>query len=724
MEKERFHLIIPSMNIKKEIITKTGGGKSYKRDDIVAHSKSLKQNFSFINEELRKHKESGLTESVIIAIKTPKGWDVSNEKGHLERIGFRFLEYSRSDPSIATLITTKKKWTEIGNRIDTYASTKGRGKTYFQGLDSFMPRLLSDKLTFDTAIDGMLNISISLFSVLDIYDRKKIADSIINDCNVNNYYAKLIELSDNYLINVSAPVKYIKLLAEEYLSIKAITKNEIISIERSTATFPVDSLQVLSTPMTDQVIGVIDDGVAIRSDINKLIFDRVSPNLPNSVAPITRHGTYVASRCLFGDISSPMLKEPLQPACRIADIPVFGVDKYGTELKPSESDLIKAIDSYVTNNYKSIRIYNISLGFGRPIVDKQFSLTAKLLDKLSKKYDVLFVVSAGNIDSCLANYPNEHFASPFATIKSPSESLLCLCVGSIAKNESPMSKINEISPFSRVGPGLNGSIKPDLVAHGGNLGASFLNDPNVCTLGFAPREGMCDRLSGTSFSAPVISYYATLIKDYYPLFSMNMVKALMVHTADIRVFPNYSALNPVLGCGYGEPDLDLAFRCKENSCIYLYEGILDTNNYQYVKFDIPKMDSNQNYDLRVKVTIVYDPEINEDNDLEYCSARISSNILKLSDGEYIKQIPDERNLSEMYNPIIRYERTFKRKIMPGEWAVKLRLFTRNITEEHYLQKFAIVIEISDETYNRDLRKYVIEENEEKYILKKKIEKTA
>lgn len=724
MSNDRFHLIIPSSNIKKEVITKGSGGKSYDRDDLVTHSRALKQNFKDINNELAKHKESSLSESVIIAIKTPDGWAASNEKFHLESLGLKLINYNKNDPTIATVYTTKKKWLEIGNRIDKYAETKGIGKTYFQGIDNFLQRPITDKILFSIDNDDNFNSTINLFSIISLDDRKRISEEIVKDCDINGYTAKLVILSDDVLVTISAPIKYIRSIAEEYTTIKTITKNEVINIEKSTATFPVPSLQVLSNPTTTQIIGVVDDGISIRSDLNHLVVDRIPPKLINAVAPITHHGTYVSSRCLFGDINEDMLGKPLQPACYIADIPVFGIDKFGTEVSPSESDLIEAIDSYVNKNYTKVRIYNLSLGFGDPINANQFSLAAKLLDKLSKKFDVLFIVSSGNINFASIDFPDGHFQNPLSKITSPSESLLCLCVGSIAKKDSPMSHFNEISPFSRVGPGLNGSIKPDLVCHGGNFGDSFKTDVNVCTVGLSHLSGQCDKLSGTSFSAPVISYYASQILDYYPSFSMNMVKALLIHFADKRPFPLQSSIDPILGCGYGEPNLEYAFTTNSNACVYLYEGSLDDDNYEYVYFDIPKMDSDENYDLSVRVTIVYDPEVNEDNDTEYCSVRISSNILKLNDERYVKQTPDEKNLSETYNPIIRYEKHFKRSITPGEWAVKLRMFTRNIVEDKYQQKYAIIIEITDETYNRDLRKYVLEENEGKYTLSRMDEKTA
>ena len=57
----------------------------------------------------------------------------------------------------------------------------------------------------------------------------------------------------------------------------------------------------------------------------------------------------------------------------------------------------------------------------------------------------------------------------------------------------------------------------------------------------------------------------------------------------------------------------------------------------------------------------------------------------------------------------------KRGIEPGEWAVKLRLFSRNVDQENYKQKYALVIEIYDEKRKIDLREEVITETGDTYI---------
>lgn len=44
---------------------------------------------------------------------------------------------------------------------------------------------------------------------------------------------------------------------------------------------------------------------------------------------------------------------------------------------------------------------------------------SKLIDYLSKKYKILFVISSGNIDSPLGNYPLGHFTNSDSRITPP-----------------------------------------------------------------------------------------------------------------------------------------------------------------------------------------------------------------------------------------------------------------------------------------------------------------
>lgn len=143
----------------------------------------------------------------------------------------------------------------------------------------------------------------------------------------------------------------------------------------------------------------------------------------------------------------------------------------------------------------TIRIINLSIGLGDRLYYNMISPLAKLLDWLSYKYRILFVVSAGNHSDDLdlempfsvfkeldemeknkniINIINKHARNN--KLLSPAESMNALTVGALFKDNSSFSlnyrqvvpcTNGMISPISSIGCGINRSIKPDILFDGG-----------------------------------------------------------------------------------------------------------------------------------------------------------------------------------------------------------------------------------------------------------------
>ncbi len=158
----------------------------------------------------------------------------------------------------------------------------------------------------------------------------------------------------------------------------------------------------------------------------------------------------------------------------------------------------------------SVRIINLAIGDpNRPLYSFP-SAWARLLDWLSLKYNVLFIVSAGNhVEPIELDMPAENFnelkaASPSlrkAILKainkraihrrlfSPAESINALTVGALHSDASPLSVPNQAasygpidllgvnplanmvmpSPINAQGPGFRRSIKPEILMPGGRV---------------------------------------------------------------------------------------------------------------------------------------------------------------------------------------------------------------------------------------------------------------
>jgi len=111
----------------------------------------------------------------------------------------------------------------------------------------------------------------------------------------------------------------------------------------------------------------------------------------------------------------------------------------------------------------------------------------------------------------------------------------------------PVASVDEPSPFTRIGPGINGSIKPELVHYGGNLvfmgfGSNVRqigDEPGtaVMSLSYQPTQQLFAFNCGTSFAAPSWQDSqpdrAWTDKRFGGTPSPNLIRAVLASSADI-----------------------------------------------------------------------------------------------------------------------------------------------------------------------------------------------
>jgi hypothetical protein len=282
------------------------------------------------------------------------------------------------------------------------------------------------------------------------------------------------------------------------------------------------------------------------------------------------------------------------------------------------------------------RVFNLSLGSSDSVLtggNSRQSLWGESLDTLTRKHKLLLVVSADNnrrvhantpkeAEEILANYPRFLF-EPACALSDPATAAIALTVGSISAYSAPATRtgpksndfaravagVNEPSPFTRVGPGINRAIKPDLVDYGGNLlfegvgsGHRIIRidnpDPGmaVMSLGHRPVETLFSYGVGTSYAAPRISRLAALTWRRLegvigPTVDPNLVRALLASTASVpeearNRIESVGIANGVLQvCGYGLPDEDLALNSGDRRVTLVAQGKIDIDTI--LLYEIP-----------------------------------------------------------------------------------------------------------------------------------------
>lgn len=274
---------------------------------------------------------------------------------------------------------------------------------------------------------------------------------------------------------------------------------------------PVDSILVQKeepgTPPETSPVAALLDGLPLAR--HHMLDGRVSVDDPDRYedtypAADRIHGTTMASLICHGDLSSP--GTPLSTPLYVRPImkPVKGFENTSEHI-PENVLPVDLLHRAVRRMYEregeesaaapTVRIVNISIGDHKRPFLRDVSPLARLLDWLSWKYQVLFVVSAGNcINDINLDISTEDLVSlqrdeiarrvisaitddtRNRSILSPAEAINAITVGAAHEDHSgpaqeqavdPLSSPDMPSVVSRHGPGYRRGLKPEVLEAGG-----------------------------------------------------------------------------------------------------------------------------------------------------------------------------------------------------------------------------------------------------------------
>jgi len=266
-------------------------------------------------------------------------------------------------------------------------------------------------------------------------------------------------------------------------------------------------IEEMPPPTGDPVVALFD-GVPLAN--HRLLAGRLVVDDPDNweadyAASERVHGTSMASLIVHGDLNQPSTPLPRPIYVRSIMKPLNWLDTPRPEGIPENCLAVDLIHRAVKRLFEGdqgegpaapqVRVINLSIGDRTRQFTQSMSPIARLLDWLSVKYGVLFVVSAGNHPTSISlGVSQEEFDSfradefEAATIRalyrdarhrkllSPAETINGLTVGSTHQDESQLTyQGNRIDPFeqplpspvSAFGSGYRRAIKPDVVFFGG-----------------------------------------------------------------------------------------------------------------------------------------------------------------------------------------------------------------------------------------------------------------
>ncbi len=440
----------------------------------------------------------------------------------------------------------------------------------------------------------------------------KYGGRIISECDIEeiSYQALLAEapigifneLTDETSVSFfkSSDIMYLRPVGQSILEIKE-------PFETETAQENIPEPQNLLPPLIALLDGMpVQNHLYLKDRLDVYDPDGFEENYPVNGRV---HCTGMASVILHGDLNdnnTPLKTKLLvRPVMRYHQVNENQGDEYIPENILLVDLIHKAVKEIIGGssqnlpNVSSIKVINLSIGDRFRIFDRTMSPWARLIDWLSEKHNLLFVISAGNvyddiiidsgeidINEFLANNENTQKESllnfynknRFRKIIAPAEAMNALTVGAAHEDSNINYALNNLinlyantdllSPLSRMGFGYRKSIKPDILAKGGrvlfrNSGNGLLKISRADTLppgikvaapGDAGNRVIYSK--GTSNAAAIVSNTAGKIYESFlddeslrlkltdEYFAVT-AKALLVHSASWNMEAMESIINSI-----------------------------------------------------------------------------------------------------------------------------------------------------------------------------------
>ena len=455
------------------------------------------------------------------------------------------------------------------------------------------------------------------------------------------------------------------------------------------ANFPV----VLPPPENAPCITVLDSGVLTGHPLlSPAIGDAQSFLSGEDAADEHGHGTHVAGLALYGDFEKSLRSGQFVPMLRLFSGRIL--DKNNENTTDFVENQIEKAVRYFHENY-NCKVFNLSFGdWNKPYLGGHLKGLSFTLDTLSRELNILFVVSSGNHRIVAESpeglewrerYPNYLLEQCWSAIE-PAPALNVLTVGSLAKHdrtlnsqrypldmhEVPIAKPDQPSPFSLRGPSVDGAIKPELMAHGGNWAMNTRDcriiDKNsglgVISTGsqFAPPGGRPFAVdSGTSMAAPQVAHLAAMILHELPDANPNLLRALLCANASIpqasmELLPHHKDQKKISNeirkiCGYGEVVPASLFRSLENAVTLRSTGNIENKRHQFYEIPIPEdFVSNGKRNREIAVALAYTPPVRSTR-VKYRASRIDFKLVTAADLEHVTTMFNKATEKDDYDAI-------------------------------------------------------------------------
>lgn len=372
------------------------------------------------------------------------------------------------------------------------------------------------------------------------------------------------------------------------------------------------------------VVGIIDTGVSNKINLNAWSIGCID-YLDKDQQDLS-HGTFIAGLIA----QSSQLNEFIELAencCKFYDLDLYPTTGDFDDYYPMGFlDLLKQLEEYIPiAKAYGVRIFNLSLNLLTCVEDERYGIFSNMIDHISKRHDVIFVISAGNLSkNARPEWPDdendslkmlaEYRYQGQDRIFQPSESVYSVCVGAL--DTTVKSERLNPSRYTRKGPGVSFGQKPDVVHIGGDLEYPH----NLYSI--SP-NGNLTQGCGTSYAAPLVAKtLANLNHATNNSCTNETLKALLIHHSNKPNWLKTERMEKVGNdlVGFGLPSSAASSLLTDNHEITLvFSGTISDKQKLYFDFSWPSSLVSQTGGVNgeINITLVYRPEINRLNGSEF-----------------------------------------------------------------------------------------------------------
>lgn len=683
----------PHLNIQREapVNEKRSGTppKKFIPDDIPAHGRELLAGLARAQEEASTDL-GGFDERKLFRFTVQKGFNPDD----LRKISTEIEFVSQEDETVVIGFATNAALAQFEARLSSMAANEQvTNKEVIYALQSIDGWSAENRTGWALKQQGLparetFMLDVELWPLEDSLRNRQQAWQAFENWLVEQGVEKLDQLKkpELTLYRVRCTAAQAELLLH-HRDVRSIDLPPSFALDRSVVFQDIQHFHAIQAPAAQAPgVVVLDSGIADGHPLLNAAVGEAKSFLPGEGPHDENgHGTHVAGLALYGDFERQLRAGNFVPSLRLFSGRIL--DQHNENTTGFVENHIEESVRYFVSEHQC-KVFNLSFGdANKPYMGGHLKGLSVTLDTLSRELGVLFVVSSGNhrINENSPDglewrdqYPGYLLNDDWRLIE-PAPALNVLTVGSLARHnqtynsqrypldpaELPIAQSDQPSPFTRSGHSVDGAIKPELMAYGGNWAintrANYALLDRTAGLGVVSTSYQFANGhpfvvdAGTSMAAPQVAHLAASVLHEHPDATANFVRAQLCLNAVLpqasqQLVDQHKAVKRV--CGYGQVDETALHRSLERAVTLITDAKIENKRHHFYEIPIPmEFTSGGKKRLReIAAALAYTPPVRSTR-IKYRATRIDFRLVAARDLEHVTTMFNKSTQKEDYQNI-------------------------------------------------------------------------